>query len=78
MMKVEERISNFTEKQLEQAYDEFMQFKENGWIGQSLTRNLYDEHKTEIGSRIGYWSLVELMVMREIARRYYEEKVLKI
>lgn len=74
-MKVEERINNFTEKQLKQAYDEFMQFKETGVIGQSLIRDLYDEYRVEIGSRIGYWESVELIVMREIAKRHYKREV---
>lgn len=71
MLAVEEKIINLTEDELKVAYNEFVQFKENGYIEQSLIRNLYNEHRTEIGSNIGYWIAIELMVMSEIARRYY-------
>lgn len=71
MLKVQQKICNFTEEQLEVAYSEFKLFKENGMIGQSLIRDLYNEHKSEMGLAVGYWVGVELMLMNEIARRYY-------
>ncbi len=71
MLIVEQKIRDFTEEQLETAYSEFRQFKASGVIGKSLIRNLYNEHKSEIGSGVGYWVGIELMVMNEVARRYY-------
>lgn len=71
MLIIEQKIINLTEEELQTAYNEFKQFKETGVIGQSLIRDLYNEHKSEIGSAVGYWTGIELIVMGEIARRYF-------
>lgn len=74
MLKVEQKIRDFTEEQLKKAYDEFKEFTEEGQIGESLIRDLDNEHRSEICVATGYWRTVELMVMGEIARRYYTKE----
>ncbi len=48
MLKVEQKIRDFTEEQLKKAYDEFKEFAEEGQIGESLIRDLDNEHRSEV------------------------------
>ena len=71
---IAQRISNLTEEEIKQAFDEIMEYNRKGILSlDALVRNIRDEFAKEINNQ--YWDMPCLFTANEItfeiAKRHY-------